>query len=325
MSYKDWQVLRWLSLMLNGDVPPWESSANAAAKIASMANEYWRIDAADPVVPSAWRHRIESIIGMDSRACTWELAIELESLIVQICPDEFVRVRLRGLRKLFRELITADQYKEYTKSASDLDEKDVRVVRADAWFVLHEIYRLRMLLRRQEQRRAILTLLALFIAAIIIGYPTWVIVSTTSSSSPNTPIRAFFMVALCGSLGGLVSTIRRLQAVPVGTDYSLAWLLLMRNRWLVVLAPGIGAIMAIVFYAFMMAGFVGGDLFPKLYVPIKNILSNSLDLKELFRSTSPVNGVDYAKLFVWSFVAGFAERFVPGRIDRMVLSAEETK
>ena len=39
-------------------------------------------------------------------------------------------------------------------------------------------------------------------------------------------------------------------------------------------------------------------------------------MKNLFTSTYPSTGVDFAKLVFWSFVAGFSERLVPQIISK---------
>jgi len=43
-----------------------------------------------------------------------------------------------------------------------------------------------------------------------------------------------------------------------------------------------------------------------------------LKIKEFLRDTGPQNGVSFALLMIWSFIAGFAERLVPDTINRMV-------
>jgi hypothetical protein len=39
------------------------------------------------------------------------------------------------------------------------------------------------------------------------------------------------------------------------------------------------------------------------------------------KETGPDSGISFAMLLVWSFIAGFAERFVPDTIDRLVSQA----
>ena len=43
-----------------------------------------------------------------------------------------------------------------------------------------------------------------------------------------------------------------------------------------------------------------------------------LQIKDFLRGTGPADGVAYALLIIWSFVAGFAERLVPDTLNRMV-------
>jgi hypothetical protein len=45
-----------------------------------------------------------------------------------------------------------------------------------------------------------------------------------------------------------------------------------------------------------------------------------IDLATFLRSAGPATGADLAKLTVWSFIAGFAERFVPDVLSRLASS-----
>jgi hypothetical protein len=60
-----------------------------------------------------------------------------------------------------------------------------------------------------------------------------------------------------------------------------------------------------VLYVLFAAGRLRGALFPEIE---GGLLSGF---------ATPAPGVDEAKLLAWSFVAGFAEKFVPDRLDRL--------
>lgn len=49
--------------------------------------------------------------------------------------------------------------------------------------------------------------------------------------------------------------------------------------------------------------------------------SDSVEFAGFLKETGPDSGVSFAMLLVWSFIAGFAERFVPDTIDRLVSQA----
>src|SRR5262249_19048127 len=108
-----------------------------------------------------------------------------------------------------------------------------------------------------------------------------------------------------GALGGFFSVQRRIENIPTEQDPILTMFQLKNGRFSVHLAPLTGAICALVLYLIFKAGLVTGAVFPDL--------------------TEPLAGVQFAKLLVWSFIAGFAERFVPDTLDNLIPKRDETK
>lgn len=67
---------------------------------------------------------------------------------------------------------------------------------------------------------------------------------------------------------------------------------------------GFGAILGVLMLSLFIGGFVQGNLFPKF-----SDMQSWLELN--FRVA------DWGKLIIWSFIAGFSERLMPGLFDRL--------
>ena len=50
-----------------------------------------------------------------------------------------------------------------------------------------------------------------------------------------------------------------------------------------------------------------------------------LQIRDFLRETGPADGMSYALLIIWSFLAGFGERLVPDMLNRMIAENEVTK
>jgi hypothetical protein len=81
------------------------------------------------------------------------------------------------------------------------------------------------------------------------------------------------------------------------------------------LSPLLGATFATVLLFMFIGGILEGSVFPAFYAPHSGNegLSNFWFVWE----TVPTTAGEYGKLFVWAFLAGFAERLVPDSLDRL--------
>lgn len=138
------------------------------------------------------------------------------------------------------------------------------------------------------------------------------------------------LIAVFGMLGALMSITRRLQSlISVGAlnqDPVMALTGLNYGLVGVVVALISGAIFAILLYAVMLSGLLGegGGMLPK-FNESSGLGNVRVTLSYLMFDVNPASYSDFAKVIVWSFVAGFAERFVPDVLDRMVRRAPEPK
>ena len=139
------------------------------------------------------------------------------------------------------------------------------------------------------------------------GTSSSVVVPPAPTSSPLRILQMSALVILCGVLGGLISMLRRLQALPPGTTPLFDTIALNAGQFGIGLAPIYGGIFAMVLYLVFLSGILdtviastaGNTVFPR------------------FADATPKSTPDYAKLLVWAFIAGFAEQMVPDVLNRL--------
>lgn len=116
-----------------------------------------------------------------------------------------------------------------------------------------------------------------------------------------TRIAIFSAILAFGALGAAVSLITRARnKKSINTSVTV---------WELVSIQTIGAILAGILGLIFMGELIGGSLFPNsdtfyyvIYIPAA-----------------------FAKLLVWSFIAGFTERFVPNILNNLVKNTNETE
>lgn len=168
-------------------------------------------------------------------------------------------------------------------------------------------------------------------------------------------------VAFAGIVGGCVSMLQRIQSTPSEGD-ALFNLASLTNGWRgLSLSPLYGGIFASLLFILFAAGILEGSVFPKINTPGKLLPPTRIEqtstpqqsqpqqqaqqaaltpatptptpptetqklgilqITDFLKGTGPTDGVSFALLIVWSFIAGFAERFVPDTLNRLVAKNE---
>lgn len=130
-------------------------------------------------------------------------------------------------------------------------------------------------------------------------------------------------VFTCGIIGGVISIQQRLPKLDARTLKMMS-----HSNYYLVLAPLVGGVLSLLLYMLFLSGLLSGDLFPN-FVPdtVMRIVPGS-DPEVMERVISGKPGIgriftqggegyqDYGKLFFWSFVAGYSEKFLPNVIGR---------
>ena len=130
-------------------------------------------------------------------------------------------------------------------------------------------------------------------------------------------------VLSAGAVGGFVSSQRRIQSVS-NRGESMLDLIGLHQITGIYLPPVTGAVFAAVLFMMFAGGLISGKIFPEISTPLV-VAANGMTPDSFAQNTGPAMGQDWAKLLVWSFIAGFAERFVPDALDRLIAQLSEKK
>lgn len=313
----------------------------ASIYFENLIGKYRSLDAAD--IPTESKSKLDGIAAKKSNGSTltWEELYTFDLLLARLLPSVELPRKVWNLRNRYRDVAGMREYDAYLASrppdylagmpesgergeptGEGKSEKDTptapapstatqAALRADVEFLLAQIH-LRYAIRPAwEQERefvsrfvAVMTgvgLLWLILYTVFIHYGVmWQATTLT-------------VVLFVGMMGGLVSIQQRYQSAsdegdPVHNISVLRW-----SGFGVLVSPITGALFASIFYIVFAAGLVQGSLFP-----VFQTSGTTSGLFAFFEYATPTVPVDYAKLIVWSFIAGFFERLVPDTLSRFV-------
>jgi len=132
-------------------------------------------------------------------------------------------------------------------------------------------------------------------------------------------------VMFAGALGGFISAQSRVQRTAKRTTL-VDLITLSRGGPFHSTAPINGAVFALILYTMFTAQLLSGTFFPVINTPSGPEPSEAfLRFWNFFILSGPDKGLDWAKVLIWSFVAGFAERFVPDALTRLATTATNQK
>ncbi len=134
------------------------------------------------------------------------------------------------------------------------------------------------------------------------------------------------LVVLAGMLGAFFSALTRLYHVDdAGAALITPTIGELGGKYMFMYAsvPSvIGAIAAVVLYLVFVSDLVGGDMFPSIECTTADGCKSISGLMQHYWPESPS---DYGKALVWSFIAGFSERFVPDLLQSLVKNEEKKR
>ena len=137
----------------------------------------------------------------------------------------------------------------------------------------------------------------------------------------TTKISTVFTLFSFAAVGGVTSNYLRLRDLPIAdstpTDEDSRRLAILQ----LYLSPIVAGLFGLILFMAMVGKLVSGALFPAFVEPA----SNPDDILAPFTAAKVASAADAAKLCIWAFIAGFAEKLVPNVIDRLVAESNKKK
>ncbi|MCA1565636.1 MAG: hypothetical protein LC803_08350 [Acidobacteria bacterium] len=298
-------------------------------------------------ISEQYKREAEALKNTKIEALTWDQLLKLELILIEIMPVERLISKVWVTRTRFRDAAGAVVYKEYlgtqppfpklgppVASPPSADEADALVVasppedsypynisfeeeralRGDLQTILQDTFWRFRIRTAWEERRNWFAKAFVTIYVVLVGVGLGLIIALIylpdRCSDKLHPMFTLVAVTMMGALGGFVSMLQRLQSLPSGGQ---------RNENLIEMVYGrdsilsqsllSGASFSLVLLFIFLGGLLRGGLFPDY--PDQD----GATFIHLLRTVA-LDGTQFAKLLVWSFIAGFAERFVPDFLDR---------
>ncbi|HSU19153.1 MAG TPA: hypothetical protein VLI45_05350 [Acidobacteriaceae bacterium] len=239
---------------------------------------------------------------------TWGDIFLLENVILSLQPVDVLCRNSWIVRERFREIAGPAIYDRYVDSGipkeADTPEK-VSLLRADLSRILDFLHWYYALIPIRERKRKMLTASCIWLVILYTVGFGWAVILLYRDG------KAFLAVGACvlfwGIIGGFVSSQRRMQSIPTDGDPLISVFGLENAGYYLWLSPLLGAIFAAVLSLLFISGILEGTVFPAFNQNATGYLAQAI----------PASSMDYAKLFTWCFLAGFAERLVPDSLDRL--------
>ncbi len=253
---------------------------------------------------------------------SWADIFALETAYLYAIPDQRVAAELAYARERYQQVVGEGPYAHYsTTMTADIAKMTPAECRAELLTLAERIRYLYTFVPPKESIRNQLSIKAAISTLIValIGIAGYAVVEYHRGN-----IWTILVVLFVGQMGGFLSVQQRLQMSTEGSDPLFKELQLNAGQFSVsVIAPMSGAVFAVVLYFLFVAGLLSGGLFPQfgpqgastVLVPPPHYH----DVTEFLDKASPTTLVDWGKLVVWAFIAGFAERFVPDVLNRLTV------
>ena len=275
---------------------------------------------ADTAVYTQLRQEFDDAKGKDET--DFARLLGFEKRLLDLYPDSLLKRKARFIRERFAVVAGAEGYRKYLTSAPpDPINAPREELLADLRALLDQIHASYAFNIDREQRVGKLKQWLVGVSALILAVGTLAILTTSQAGW------LCWLIVASGILGALTSILRRLQDVATlpafEKDPVLELTSLSHGRTGIYIALVSGAVFSLLLYCVFASGVIGnGGIFPE-FKEVGGVASGGMDLAYFANHVGPAGYKDYGKVLVWSFISGFAERFVPDVLDRLIRRSEQ--
>jgi hypothetical protein len=250
--------------------------------------------------------KIDELLDPNRSGATWEALYEAEQRLAALMPD--TEVKAEAVRRFLEAdklgVVSSKVLKDnFDAAQSDEDRQATFICLLDD---LQFRYIKRGLDRRT--RKSIGKRLNYLGMVLILPMVLALLYIFVYNQSPAVTRYHFIVVIYFGMIGAYLSRMYAFQGAADTLDYDA----LQSNfpLWSVFVRLIMGVIGAILMYLLIIGDLLGGNLFP------------SATIKELWTATPfDMPTPDFAKLLIWSTIAGFSERFIPDQFTNLTAKA----
>jgi len=272
----------------------------------------------DPAAQKTYADARE-IVNVRREEVTWKKLLQLDVALTRNLSFDELLLRIADLRARLDGVAPPLPEGLAVKLDTAL-AKDMPRLLAEAEALVTRVWLTRM---ARDARDAYVGELRQTLMYWLLGISVVFMIVALRGDYPYAPM--FVVIIVAGMLGALISIVRRLQAVLANApipDQSADLSALAHEKRAAALSMFAGAVFAIMLYAVFAAGFgsVIGELAPRFNTLAEDkaaALKTGMDFTTFVKDIGPLDAASYAKVVVWSFIAGFFEQFVPDVLDRI--------
>jgi hypothetical protein len=287
----------------------------------------------------------ENLIAQDPAALTIQKVFEVEMTMIRVLPDRAVRAKVWSARSTYHKLVGDSLFQRYLDSnPPDPSRGPLDYVRADLmdlvkgthWWYVNGVGMERGLRDLKCGLTRYVSGGLLFFMAVLLLTGLHFVALTDDHHVYLAVLGTAALVIYAGVLGAVISTARRMSALvrsplsdsdPVTRMFGIE-----HGQTGLTLSVLCGGMFALVLYFLFVAGLGDQVLNQGLLPSFLDPAYWSSDCDDLAgRITGELYGMvpedssSLARLLIWSFIAGFGEKFVPDILDRLTAKGADRR